>query len=151
MTDEQINAAIAEACGWTECRLVAKVVLSVLRDPVAYGVPPNGTYEFACLNYCNDLNAMHDAEKVLDYEQCEAYSNAVADIVQAANHVKDYPFPWHFARIHATAHQRAEAFLRTLGKWEATDKDSLTAQTATTEQSSVDHLRDATKMMEVQP
>jgi hypothetical protein len=138
MTDEQINAAIAEACGWTECRLVAKVVLSVLRDPVAYGVPPNGTYEFACLNYCNDLNAMHDAEKVLDYEQCEAYSNAVADIVQAANHNKDYPLPWHFARIYATARQRAEAFLRTLGKWEeAVVKGSLTAQPTTEESSAV--------------
>ena len=36
-------------------------------------------------------------------------------------------------------YEDAEAFLRTLGKWEeATDKDSLTVQTATTEQSSVD-------------
>jgi hypothetical protein len=61
---------------------------------------------------------MNEAEKVLDYEQSEVFSDKVADIVQAVNHEMDYPFPWHFARIHATARQRAEAFLRTLGKWE---------------------------------
>jgi hypothetical protein len=108
MTDEQINAAIAEACGWTECRLVAKVVLSTLRAPVAYGIPPNGTYEIACLNYCIDLNAMHEAEKVMDSDELfRGYYLALYDITQSTR----WP-------ICATARQRAEAFLRTLGKWE---------------------------------
>jgi hypothetical protein len=128
MTDEQINAAIAEACGWTECRLVAKVVLSVLRDPVAYGIPPNGTYEFACLNYCTDLNAMHEAEKVLTGLNRHAYCDALLDAVpDSPDHL------WEV--LTATARQRAETFLLTLGKWSATDKESLTVG-ATTEKSS---------------
>lgn len=113
MNDDQINAAIATECGWEV-------------DKRGFGwLGPNGCYP-ENPNYCEDLNAMHEAEKVLDYEQCEAYSNAVADIVQAANHDQDYPFPWHCARIHAPARQRAEAFLKALGKWEeAVIKDSL--------------------------
>ena len=128
MTDEQINAAIAEACGWTECRLVAKVVLSVLRDPVAYGIPPNGTYEFACLNYCTDLNAMHEAEKTIFPYYATVYSNKLAKVTGAEmSDDTDY--------FCATARQRAETFLLTLGKWSATDKESLTVG-ATTEKSS---------------
>jgi|Laugresu1bdmlbdd_1035124.scaffolds.fasta_scaffold08362_4 pterin-4a-carbinolamine dehydratase len=111
MTDEQINIAIAEACGW---RLIFKTKIR------QYGRPPwkiDGCRK-RIPDFCNDLNAMNEAEKVLDYEQSEVFSDKVADIVQAVNHEMDYPFPWHFARIHATARQRAEAFLRTLGKWE---------------------------------
>lgn len=104
MTDEQINRAIAEACGWTD-----GVERYVQNLPLMKTVP----------DYCNDLNAMHEAEKMLDYEQCEVFSDRVADIVQAVNHEMDYPFPWHFARIHATARQRAEAFLWTLEKRKA--------------------------------
>ena len=105
MTDEQINVAIAEACGWNECRLVAKVVLSTLRDPVAYGIPPNGTYEIACLNYASDLNAMHEAEATLSEDQ----------LWRMAREIERNDEQWYFR---ATARQRAEAFLRTLGKWE---------------------------------
>jgi hypothetical protein len=108
MTDKQINAAIARECGWTE-----------IRDNVVGKAPGETANRVMFLpDYCTDLNAMHEAERVLNYEQCEAFSNAVADIVCATNREKDYPFPWQFARIHATARHRAEAFLRTLGKWE---------------------------------
>lgn len=119
MTNEQINAAIAEACGF-----VCLHEFQVDKDGAKFGFweyPPTWTgpkKQPWCLDFCTDLNAMHEAETVLDYEQCEAFSNAVADIVHAANREKDYPFPWCFARIHATARQRAEAFLRTLNKWE---------------------------------
>jgi len=106
MTDEQINAAIAEACGWAHANI----------EPHAYP------------NYCIDLNAMHEAEKVLTREQINAFCQKL--------------FPTNYCgvwwSIHATARQRAEAFLKTLGKWEeATDKDCLTVQAATTEESSV--------------
>jgi hypothetical protein len=112
MTNEQINKAIAEACGWNECRLVAKVVLSTLRDPVAYGIPPNGTYEIACPNYCNDLNAMHEAEKVLAPSNWNRFSEKWWNYY---HHLLDGDV---HKTIHATARQRAEAFLRALGKWE---------------------------------
>ena len=56
---------------------------------------------------CNDLNAMHDAEKVLTDDQRDIF----------------YPrwlggFMSRTGPIYATARQRAQAFLRTMGKWE---------------------------------
>jgi hypothetical protein len=110
--EEEINKRIAELCGWTACRLVVKVVLSTLRDPVAYGIPPNGTYEIACLNYCTDLNAMHEAERSLHEPLREMY------VRELLAKVADSPTSlWDVLTAHPRS--RAEAFLRTLGKWEA--------------------------------
>ena len=64
----------------------------------------------------NDLNACHEMEKVLDYEQCEAFSNMLPPPNE--NREKDYAFPWSFARIHTTAAERCEAFLLVMGLWE---------------------------------
>jgi hypothetical protein len=58
-------------------------------------------------DYLNDLNAMHEAEKALTSEQLEVYCNIL--------HKPNHGVYW---AIHATASQRAEAFLRTIGKWE---------------------------------
>ena len=58
-------------------------------------------------DYLDDLNAMHEAEKVLDFNQLRDMEDSVS--FQFAV----YPF-------HATASQRAEAFLRTLGLWTET-------------------------------
>ena len=119
MTDEQINAAIAEACGWK-----GNLIDRDMEGNLWPSEPPN---------YCTDLNAMHEAERVLSKAQWEDFVQHLAnEWINVSDAWKDV--------CHATSRQRAEAFLRTLGKWEAT-----------TEQSSVDHLRDATKMMEAQP
>lgn len=63
-------------------------------------------------DFLNDLNAMHDAEKVLisrgglpTYEHFLRF-----------NEFKEDSLPW-YGSVHATAAQRAEAFLRTIGKW----------------------------------
>ena len=58
--------------------------------------------------YLSDLNAMHDAEKVLQDGQWMDYSNVLIDVVPCSRR----------GMIHATAAQRAEAFLKTIGKWE---------------------------------
>jgi hypothetical protein len=59
-------------------------------------------------DYCNDLNAMHEAEKMLvgrnNWELC--------DYVQRLNTATTSWIAF------ATAKQRAEEFLKTLGKWE---------------------------------
>jgi hypothetical protein len=56
-------------------------------------------------DYLNDLNAIHEAEKVLNNVQRERYRT---ELVYS-----------HAGRdVFATAAQRAEAFLRTIGKWE---------------------------------
>jgi hypothetical protein len=89
MTDEQINVAIAEACGWKGCL--------ECNDPICEDnfIP----------NYCNDLNAMNEAEKTL----------SPSDLWTMKYYL---PFQGGL-EFRSTARQRAEAFLRTLDKWEA--------------------------------
>jgi len=105
MTNEQINRAIAEACGW-HCNPFGLWGID-FSDGVS-GSPPD---------YLNDLNAMHDAEKMLNFEQAQFFEYHLCDIVIKENDVLENPLPLRFSVCHAIARQRAEAFLRTLGKW----------------------------------
>jgi hypothetical protein len=88
MKNEQTRIAIAEACGTIKWSYALPVKC------IASGVP----------DYCNDLNAMHEAEKTLSSAQLQ---REYADILDDGN-------GGHFA----TALKRAEAFLKTMGKWE---------------------------------
>jgi hypothetical protein len=99
MTDEQINAAIAEACGWKSKEETDGVPWLWVRTKADYTCESS----MEPLNYCGDLNAMHEAEKALTVEEWSDY-------------VDYLPTRWEEA-IHATARERAEAFLRTLGTW----------------------------------
>lgn len=85
MTNEQINISIEE----------------IIR-PALHGNIYRPPREF-----CNDLNAMHEAEKVLTSEQVTSY----VDSLESMNERWSTP-------AFGTAAQRAEAFLRTLEKWE---------------------------------
>ncbi len=104
MTNEQINIAIAEACGWEK-----------------------EFYDYADIaDYCNDLNAMHEAEKLVKEEQIVPYISALHEVVLGCpNSYDEEPSFWHndvFDLCYTTARQRAEAFLRTMGKWEEASK-----------------------------
>ena len=110
MTDEQINAAIAKACGWTEIQ-----DSGVWHHHKLWGYPRlkpgQGGNSFHYLpDYCNDLNAMHEAEEFLSGNLWIEYVNNLANI------------EGNLFGIRATARQRAEAFLRTLGKWKKVQK-----------------------------
>ena len=120
MTDDQINTVIASLQGWTKINEVdrgrgvhpeftnAKDYLGrPMEDPPTWEIP----------DYCKDLNAMHEAEKTLDYEQAEIFEDELYDLSKKDSEEMDYPLPWRFACVHATARQRAEAFLKTIGKW----------------------------------
>ena len=104
MTKEEQRIAIAEACGWKNVdagfgrvRGVTTRHKGTLSEfDVCVDVP----------NYPFDLNAMHEAEKVLTREQEKEYDYQL----EAA--CCPFEYGWH-----ATASQRAEAFLRTIGKW----------------------------------
>ena len=103
MTPEEQIVAIAEACGWTDIK----------RGP--YDGLPFGRYKTHQLegvpDYLADLNAMHEAEKVLigdEPENSELWCDFQTNLVIACPAYLSY---------HATAAQRAEAFLRTIGKW----------------------------------
>ena len=104
MNKELQRIKIAEACGWKRhaCGL-----------GYYQGVHPVFMGGRAIPDYLNDLNAMHDAEKVLTEEQRIAYTNHTYDI---ACKVQRETEKWRW--ISLTAAQRAEAFLRTLGLWE---------------------------------
>jgi hypothetical protein len=98
MTGKQINAAIAEACGWK--------AVCVEGDSGFYKGFDNGAELRPDLpDYCTDLNAMHEAEKLIykHHWMWTAYYYAVGA----------GPFS-----LHVTARKKAEALLKVLGKWE---------------------------------
>jgi hypothetical protein len=100
MTDEQINQKIAEACGWN-------------RIQGNRGMPPDhfqSCFGDAPLipHYTEDLNAMHKVEKTLQPNQKSTYEAHLLFNIE-----RDQTELWH-----ATALQRAEAFLRTHKLWQ---------------------------------
>jgi hypothetical protein len=90
MKPEQQRIAIAEACGWTG--------ISNWGAGGINGKHPKEPWTEVIPDYLNDLNAMHEAEKKLPDVLFVRYANWIPPC--------------------ATAEARAEAFLRTLGKWE---------------------------------
>ena len=63
-------------------------------------------------DYCNDLNAVHEAEKFLKIGLRNTYDAELSIIA-----VREHCFIWE-----TTARQRAEAFLRTIGQWKEAAK-----------------------------
>jgi len=108
MTDKEINIAIARACGWQSFE-------ETDGDPWLWArTTADGRIEstMETLPYCTDLNAMHEAERMLAPKNWNRFSERWWDYY---HHLLDGDV---YKTIHATARQRAEAFLRTLGKWE---------------------------------
>lgn len=105
-TQEQKRIKIAEACGWTQCRWNG--AYDTLK-----GVPPVRPSVFRDIpDYFNDLNAMHEAEKVLIQRGgLPSYEHFLR-----LNEFTEDNEPW-YGSIHATAAQRAEAFGLTLKLW----------------------------------
>jgi hypothetical protein len=66
--------------------------------------------------YPKDLNAMHEAEKIFDKTQRSKYANELHDVILTEEN-EDDDTEIDFAWLSATAAQRAEAFLRTVGRW----------------------------------
>jgi hypothetical protein len=106
VTDKEINQAIAEHCGYTNVVVLSNGVMSGYHPDHRNTVIPV---------YTEDLNAMHQAEMVLDSTNggpgnpnCLRYRYACEIYRLAPNNIQ--PF-------RATARQRAEAFLWTVEKW----------------------------------
>jgi hypothetical protein len=104
MTPEQQRIAIAEACGWT---FIERLALT--------GIPKGsrGNADARVIpDYLNDLNAMNEVEQNLGGMDKAEFAVQLCRVVG-----KDWPSGiggGSFAHVHATAAQRAEAFLRTL-------------------------------------
>lgn len=117
MTPEDQRIAIAEACGW---------------EGIYKGAPPKGmlfgvpkglkNLSLPIPDYLNDLNAMHEAEKVLDQMKQGQYWYLLASITTGFSESKFDPTNEFscYEVANATAAQRAEAFLKCLNLWKET-------------------------------
>lgn len=90
MSEEQINVAIADASG------------------------------LPWVDYCNDLNAMREAEQTLWRMDWRFRDEFIDHLARVINPIHGYRMQEGIDLLDATARERAEAFLRTLGKWEET-------------------------------
>jgi hypothetical protein len=137
MTNKEINIAIAEACGWLKFTQFTTYPKSWGRTPARYHTPiwsltsSTDMTEDECTkygwhgdghisidhipDYCNDLNAMHEAEKGLPENRKTLFAFMLAQVLDTS---PTLDLNDQFLNIHATAIQRAEAFLKTIGKWE---------------------------------
>ena len=115
MTPEAQRIAIANHCGTPDAKWWCPRCQMV--------VPPHAvTYEEhheGCgtemettdgPDYLNDLNACHEMENHLTSEQQEEYDYQLSEICAPITGES-------WMKIHATAAQRGEAFLKTIGKW----------------------------------
>jgi len=123
MNKDEINRAIAEACGYTvepcTCTKFA------WRDAECGGHTPN---------FHGCLNAMAEAEKTLTDQQYEIYIDVLLDLTgeeamkrgtkDLGEHAPDGPRKWgidiplgNIRTESAPANIRAAAFLRTIGQW----------------------------------
>jgi hypothetical protein len=106
MNPEQQRIAIAEACGWKNVDAGAGRVWGFTTRHK--GTPSESDVCVDVPNYPFDLNAMHEAEKVLTDKAHEEFRLNLYDLLGDDSRLI----------VSATASQRAEAFLRTIGKWE---------------------------------
>lgn len=114
MTPEQQRIAIAEACGWkhygctgcssSPCRCAEWIHEST--DWTPSSLP----------DYLNDLNAMHEAILTLEVSQWKLFVTHLQMV--ALKITKDDDIIYRdMCLLGSTASQRAEAFLKTIGKW----------------------------------
>ena len=121
MKKEAQIIALAKVCGWTECRIGSPGAGGCVERPGRpQGVPPGRKYRCDCPDYLNDLNAMHEAEKMLTEVQRMLYGEQLHRQMKWRFELDDDTQVcgldiWDVVTI--TASQRAEAFLRTLNLW----------------------------------
>jgi hypothetical protein len=119
MTPTAQRIAIAEACGWTTRETVG--------FRMTVWIKPDGKTQAFLPDYLSDLNAMHEAEKVIPEDDRDKLGWMLVQITDKWSTWEPHEFEslgvwemslWDVERcLSATAAQRAEAFLRTLGLW----------------------------------
>ena len=97
MKEQEQIIAISEAC--------PHVCHKSLNPDVGYCWNNGTPFAHSRFDPLNDLNAMHEAEKILEVPQQKEYEQIVSDLTCT------------MFKLHASATVRAEAFLRTLKLW----------------------------------
>jgi hypothetical protein len=109
MTPNEINRAIAESMGWVRRP----------ENPPHWGFKwkdPDGEVWCFLPNYHNDLNAIHEAVKTLQDQ--DAFLRELQFVTEEFTSVDaDGDDEWLWYSVTATAPQRCEAYLKTIGKW----------------------------------
>lgn len=116
MSPERQRIAIAEFCGWTPWKTVSPIDRAT---PITLFEDGSGKVITELPDYITDLNAMHEAAMQLRLTsplKYVKYHCAINAIVKAFNDGREDQLS--ISAHDATAAQRAEAFLRTIGKWE---------------------------------
>jgi hypothetical protein len=104
MTDQQKRIRIAEKCGWTD---IKEKWSGIYGEPTELGGKNKNYLWRRVPDYLNDLNAMHEAERqILNEETWQIYRHNLTKIT--FNTGED--------EVSATARQRADAFLLTIGE-----------------------------------
>jgi hypothetical protein len=113
MSPEKQRIATAEACGWVmKTEQVNHTGGYQWTETREFWVSPTGK-RGELPDYLGDLNAMHEAEEVMtEMQRCD-YSNHLYDLARKHQEVTE---KWSYLSMPAA--QRAEALLRTIGKWE---------------------------------
>jgi hypothetical protein len=114
LSPEEKRVRIAEACGWT----INRVARLITRNKITVQFHRGETAEDYLPDYLGDLNAMHEAEKVICHPMpgdlngdLNARATAFGDILSEICW-RDRIDGKHWGlREHATAAQRADAFL----------------------------------------
>lgn len=137
MTPQAQRIAIAELLGWKWYRQPASVSWpdnprralyhpELHRELVATLQPADMTErqcnaeflwrEGMVPDFPGELNAMHDAEQILNNDQCQLFAELLVDL----NNGDPLRVGWEYrywAAAHATAALRAECLLKATGKW----------------------------------
>lgn len=136
MTESEINCAIAEACGipmfglkkrgyWYRANArgytdrQSEAGRYTKEEAKLHEYKRGGPDERVTIfplnppNYCQDLNAMHEAENVLSARQNRIYATWLTHLCADDFTGGSYGRPTY----RATSSLRAEAFLRAIGKW----------------------------------
>ena len=104
------NVTIAKACGW---EFIADYSHGKDQPPEYTTVTPEGKHLCGYYpDYFNDLNEIHEAVKSLPQNLKPRYFAYLCAIVSGAISLHGYA-----EATEATAAQRCEAFLKTIGKW----------------------------------
>lgn len=137
MSPEAQRIAIAESVGWepsgkTGIWYHVKLGFRTMQESAVHKKRIEmglGDANSMMPDYLNDLNAMHEVEAMAKNWSADKYAEYVKhieDMMPTVCLLPLHPDPKYqkndlfadiFALVHATAAQRAEAYLRTIGKW----------------------------------
>jgi hypothetical protein len=126
MTDQQINIAIAESLGWHSKSGANGGVKWVDKDGIGrnggglYGYGYNDELKLSHLpDYTSELNVCHEFELEVIYSNDrlpKKYTQQIKSAICREVGVKKAQMDFDLC-ITATARQRCEAYLKTIGKW----------------------------------